>query len=152
LGFGRSTWLDLRVMGVLKEDEVQSFAIKSAIALDGKGKAALSLDYSLRRDGKGWKAGAAQIDADAAASLLRSIVTLQGEDYVAAPPADAFARIDARIALELGSGKSKVLEVGAAAGDNRFYARITGESLVFTVSSFSLRGALRSLADLAPKK
>jgi hypothetical protein len=151
-GFGRSTWLDLRVMGGLKEDEVQSFAIKSAIALDGKGKAALFLDYSLRRDGKGWKAGAAQIDADAAASLLRSIVTLQGEDFVAAPPADAFARIDARIALELGSGKSKVLEVGASAGDNRFYARITGESLVFTVSSFSLRGALKSLADLAPKK
>ncbi|MGA2548380.1 MAG: DUF4340 domain-containing protein [Rectinemataceae bacterium] len=152
LGYGRSTWLDLRVMSGLKEDEVQSFAIKSAIALDGKGKAALSLDYALRRDGKGWKAGAAQIDADAAASLLRSIVTLQGEDYVATPPADAFARVDARIALELGSGKSKVLEVGATAGDNRFYARIAGESLVFTVSSFSLRGALKSLADLAPKK
>jgi hypothetical protein len=152
LGNGRSAWLDLRVLAAVKESDVQSFAIKSSMALDGKGKAALLLDYSLHRDGSGWKAGAAQIDTDAVSSLLRSIVSIQGEDYVATPPTDAFAKIGARISLDLGSGQSKILEVGAVAGDNRYYGRISGESLVFTVSSYSLRSVLKSLADLAPKK
>jgi hypothetical protein len=149
---GRSSWLDLRVLGSLKEGDVQSVAIKSSIPLDGAGKPPLSLDYNLRREGKGWKAGAAQIDAEAAASLLRSILALQGEDYIAAPPPQAFAKVNASVVLELGSGTAKALEVGSSAGDNRFYARLSGESLVFTLSSYNLKGALKSLADLAPKK
>ena len=152
LGYGRTTWLDLQLFGGFKEGDVQSFAVKSSISLDGKGKAAIALDYSLRRDGKLWKAGAAQIDAEAAASLLRSIMTLQGEDFIVAPPPDAFAKVDARVDLDLGSGQSKVLEIGSSAGDSRFYARIAGENLVFTLSSYSLKGVLKSLADIAPKK
>ncbi len=152
LGYGRNTWLDLRILGSLKESDVQSLGIKASLSIDGKGKPALSLDYSLRRDGSGWKAGAAQIDPEAASSLLRSIVALQGEDYIVALPADAFAKVDARISLELGTGKSAVLEIGSSAGENRFYGRVAGESLVFAVSSYSLRGALKSLAELAPKK
>lgn len=152
LGYGRQTWLDLQVMGGLKESDVQSLSIKSSIALDGTGKAPTILDYSLVRDGKGWKSGAAQVDADAAASLLRSIVGIQGEDYVAAPPADAFAKVGARIDLELGTGKSKVLEVGSSAGNDRFYARFADGGLAFTLSSYNLKGALKSLADLPAKK
>ena len=152
LGYGRSTWLDLQVMGGVKEADVQSFSVKCSIALDGKGKAPTVLDYSLTRDAKGWKSGAAQIDAEAAAALVRSIVGLQGEDYVAAPPADAFSKIDARIDLELGTGKSMVLEVGSQAGNDRFYARIAGGNLVFTLSSYNLKSALKSLADLAAKE
>jgi len=152
LDFGRGSWLDLRILGGLKEGDVQSFSLKSAIALDGAGKPALALDYSLRRDGRGWKAGAAQVDAESAAALLRTILALQGEDFITSPPATAFAKVQARIDLELGSGTSKTLEVGSPSGDNRFYARLGGESLAFTLSSYSLKGALKSLADLAPKK
>jgi hypothetical protein len=152
LGYGRSTWLDLRVLGSLKEADVQSFSVKSAIALDGKGKPATSLDYVLTRDAKGWKSGAASIDPDSAASLLRSILGLQGEDFIASPPAEAFAKVDARISLELGTGASMAVEVGSAAPDSRFYARVAGQGLVFTLSSYNLKNVLRSLADLAPKK
>jgi hypothetical protein len=152
LDYGRSSWLDLRVLGGLKEGDVQSFAVKSSIALDGPGKPSLVLDYSLRREGKGWKAGAAQIDAEAAGALLRSIIALQGEDYIASPPPQAFAKVAASLALELGSGSSKLLEVGSSAGDNRFYARLGGESLVFTLSSYSLKGTLKSLSDIGAKK
>jgi Domain of unknown function (DUF4340) len=151
LGYGRSTWLDLKVFGDIKEPEVQSFAVKCGIALDPKAKTLLSLDYSLSRDAQGWKAGAAQIDADAASSLLRSILGLQGEDYVASPPPDAFAKSAARIRLDLGSGKAIALEVGAPAGTDRFYARVEGKSLIFLASSFNLRNCLKSLADLAKK-
>jgi hypothetical protein len=151
-GYGRSTWLDLRVLGGVKEGDAQSLTLSSSIALDGKGKPALKLDYSLTRDGKGWKAGAAQIDSEAVNALLRSVIALQGEDYVASAPSDAFAKVDARIALELGNGQSKALEVGSAAGQDRFYARVAGDKLVFTLSSYSLKSVLKSLSDLAPKK
>jgi hypothetical protein len=150
-GYGRSAWLDLKLLGDIKESEVQSFAIKSGIALDGAGKPPLNLDYSMRRDAQGWKAGAASIDAEGASALLRSIVGLQGEDYVASPPAEAFAKIGARIDLELGSGRSLSLEVGSAAGTDRFYARLGGKGLVSLVSSFNLRNCLKSLSDLAKK-
>ena len=50
------------------------------------------------------KPGAAGVDAESVAALLRSLVALQGEDYVASPPPDAFAKVDARIGLELGTG------------------------------------------------
>jgi hypothetical protein len=151
LGYGRSTWLDLKVLGDIKEPDVQSFSIKCGIVLDPKVKAPLSLDYSLRRDAQGWKSGAAQIDAEAASALLRSVLGLQGEDYVASPPPEAFAKPAARIQLDLGSGKAIVLEVGSAAGTDRFYARVEGKSLVFLASSFNLRNCLKSLADLAKK-
>jgi hypothetical protein len=151
LGYGRSGWLDLRIFAELKEAEVQSFSLKSAIAIDGAGKGLRSFEYALRREGQGWKAGAAQIDAEAVASLLRSIVGLQGEDYVASPPADAFAKVDARIALELGSGKSLALEVGKSAGSDRFYGRLGDGPVVFLLSSYSLRACLKNLSELAAK-
>jgi hypothetical protein len=150
-GSDRSSWLDLKVLGELKAEDIQSLSVKSSIALE-KGKPALSLDYSLRREGKLWKSGAAQIDAEAVSSLLRSVANLRGEDYVAAPPPESFAKIDARLGLELGSGSSRVIEVGAPAGADRFYARVAGGSLVFAVSSYSLKSVLKSLAELAAKK
>jgi hypothetical protein len=151
LGYGRAGWLDLKVLGELKEIDVQSLAVKSDLALEGKGKPSLKLDYSLRREGQLWKAGAAQIQPEAVSALLRSILGLQGEDYVTSPPADAFAKVDARIGLELGTGQSVALELGSVAGTDRFYARIAGKPLVFLLSSYSLRGCLKSLSDLAKK-
>jgi len=152
VGYSRSTWLDLRILASVKEGDPQTLTFTSSIALDGKGKPPLKLDYSLTRDGKGWKAGAAQIDAEAVNALVRSIIALQGEDYVSSAPPQAFAKVDARIALDLGNGGSKALEVGDSAGQDRFYARVAGNSLVFTLSSYSLKSVLKSLADLAPKK
>jgi hypothetical protein len=160
----RSNWLDLQVMAGLKDTDVQSFSVKSDILLDAKGKARTKLDYEIKRDGKGWKLGgsgsAASLEPEEVASLLRSLSTLQGEDYIAQPPADAFASLSARVALELGSGKSKVLEVGtlekaatgAAGGEGRFYARIAGGGPTFLLSAYSLRSDLKSLSELEAKK
>jgi len=157
MGYGRSGWLDLNLLGGIKEGDVQSLSLKSELAFadDGKavpnGKGNSRLDYSLRREGQLWKSGAAQIDAEAVASLVRSIVGLQGEDYVVAPPADAFAKIRASVKLELGSGRSVALEVGGEAGKDRFYARIGDKSLVSILSSYSLRACLKNLSELAKK-
>jgi hypothetical protein len=158
LNSGRSEWLDLALLPGVKEADLQSLTIKSDIALEAK-KPALKLDYSLRRDGQGWKSGAAQIDAEAAAALIRSIAGIHGEDYIASPPAGAFTKLGASIKLELGNGQSLVLEVGApaaagagpAAAGDRFYARLGERGNVALVSSYSLRACLKSLADLAKR-
>jgi hypothetical protein len=161
-GSGRSSWLDLKVLGDLKDNDLQSFSVKSELALDPKSRARVKLDYEIRREGKGWKlvgAAAAQgvsLDAEAVSALLRSIVGLQGEDYVASPPANAFAQVQARVALELGTGKSRLLEIGApaaaggASGEERFYARLEGGP-AFLVSSSSLSSILKSLGELVAK-
>jgi hypothetical protein len=147
----RSSWLNLKILGAIKEADVQSFSIKSSIVFD-KGKAPLSLDYSLRRDGQGWKSGAAALDAETVSSLLRSLLGLQGEDYVAQVPADAFSKVGVRIGLDLGTGSSKVIEIGSSAGDDRFYGRVAGSGPAFTISTYSLRAVLKSQAELAAKK
>lgn len=169
LSSGRSGWLDLKVMGDLRESDVQSFSLKCDIALGAKTKASVSartkLAYAILRDGKGWKlansvgAAGAQpapaLDAEAAAALLRSILGLQGEDYVASPPPDAFASVQARVELQLGTGASKVVEVGApsraAGGDERFYARLA-DGPAFLLSGYSLGSILKSPGDLAARK
>lgn len=162
---GRSGWLDLKVMGDLRDSDVQSFSVRSDLALGAKAKTHTKLNYELRRDGKGWKlaneAGAvsyagAALDAEASSALLRTIVSLQGEDYVSAPPADAFSPILASVDLELGTGKAKVLEVGskvngAVGSDARFYARIA-DGPAFLVSSYSLSSILKNPSDLSARK
>lgn len=149
---GRASWLDLKLLGSLKESDVQSFSLKSGIVLE-KGKSAIALDYSIRRDGQGWKSGSGGgLDAEAVSSLLRGILALQGEDYVPAPPPDAFKKVQASISLQLGNGSSKVIDIGMSAGEDRFYGAVAGSGLTLQVSTYSLRSVLKSLADLAAKK
>jgi hypothetical protein len=151
-GYGRSAWLDLKVLGAAAVADVQSVSLRSSIALDGKGKPALSLDWSARRDGQAWKLGSAEADSQAVESMIRSTLAIQGEDIASAPPAEAFSPVSARVELSLSSGVSKVLEVGAPAENNRFYLRAAGNPLVYLVSDYSLRAMLKSPADLAKKK
>jgi len=151
LDYGRPGWLDLSLFGQVKASDIQSFSVKSDLALGGKGASRVVVDYSARRDGQAWKAGATQLDAEAVAAFLRSIVAIQGEDYVASPPADAFAKPGASIRLELGDGKSLSLEVGAEAGANKFYARSGNGGAVAVVSSYSLKACLKSQAELAKR-
>jgi hypothetical protein len=149
----RASWLDLRVLpGPLPESDVEALALKAGIALDGVAKPKLVLEYGLRRQPNGWAGVPGLIDPVAVSALLRSLLNLEGEDMVAAPPAGAFSPVAARIELSLGNGGSKVLEVGAQAGEGRFYIRLAGRPYVYTVSAYGLRNALKAPADLLVKK
>ena len=151
VGYGRTSWLDLGVLGEAMVADLQSVAIRSRISLDEEGTAPLTLDYEARRDGSAWKSGAAELDAQAVESMLRSALSIRGEDIVASPPSLAFSPVSARVELALSSGVSKVLEVGASAGDGRFYLRAAGNPLVYLVSAYSLRSILKAPSDLAKK-
>jgi len=152
VGYGRGALLDLKVLGGAVVADVQSISVRSKIALDGKDKPVLSLDYSARREGQGWKIGSVEADAQSVESMIRSVTAIQGEDIVSAPLADAFASVAARVELAFSSGVSKVIEIGATAGDNRFYLRAAGNPLVYLVSDYSVRTALKSPASLAKKQ
>jgi hypothetical protein len=152
IGYGRSSWLDLKVLGSLTAADVQSVSMRAKIALDGAGKTPLSFEYSARRDGQSWKIGASEADAQAVESMIRSIVSVQGEDIAASPPSDAFSAVSAHIEIALSSGVSKVIEVGAPAADERFYLRAAGNPLVYLASAYSLRSMLKPPADLIKKK
>jgi hypothetical protein len=151
VGYGRAALLDLKVLGGAVAADVQSVSARAKIAVDGKDKPALSLDWTARRDGQAWKIGSAEADAQSVESLIMSVAAIQGEDIVAAPPADAFTPVSARVELSFSSGVSKVVEVGIPAGGDRFYLRAAGNPLVYLVSDFSVRAMLKSPADLAKK-
>jgi len=151
IGYGRNSWLDLEVLGGAMVADVQSIAIRAKIALDGEGKGPLSLGYEARREGQGWKIGASEADSQSVESLLRSALSIRGEDIVAAPPASAFSPVSARVELVLSSGVSKVIEVGESAGDERFYLRAAGNPLVYLASAYTIRSILKSPSDLANK-
>jgi hypothetical protein len=150
----RSSWLDLRVVpGPLPESDVEGISVKASIALDGAGKPPLAADYSLKRGKDGtWGGLPGTIDGVAVSTLLRSVLNIEGEDIVAAPPATSFTPVAARIELSLGNGGNKVIEVGTAAGDGRFYLRLAGGKYVYAVSSYGLRNALKKPQDLVAKK
>ncbi len=152
LSYGRKNWLDLKVLPTFPETDVQSLSFRAALALDGKGKPPVSLQYRMTRDKEGWKGPQGALDAVAAESLVRALIGLQGEEVAMALPASAFSRIDARVDIELGSGTARSLEVGSASGEGRFYLRLAGSGLVYEVSAYSLRAILKPLAELAPKK
>jgi hypothetical protein len=169
LSYGRKSWLDLSIFASgTKESDVQSMALRASIALDGKGKPGLALDYRLTRDKTGWTGPSGALDTLAVDGLVRSILALEGEDYLVAP-ASAFSPVAARIELGLGNGQSRVVEVGsplpvadsaaapaaassAAAPPDRYYLRLAGSPYVQAVSAYSLRNILKPLAELASKK
>ncbi|MGO8692409.1 MAG: DUF4340 domain-containing protein [Rectinemataceae bacterium] len=163
LGYGRKSWLDLRIMPEMPESDVQSVSVDVSLPVDGPRMPALKIDYRLTRSGQGWSGPAGGVEASSADAMVRSIIALEAEDYVASPPADAFEPVGARVQLYLGAGGTRVLEIGraippapgvSAAGptENRFYARLTGSPYTFEISSYSLRAALKTPAQLLPKK
>jgi hypothetical protein len=170
LGYGRKGWLDLRIMPVLPASDVQSIGVNASLPLDGPRMPALKIDYRLTRSGQGWSGLVGGVEASSAEAMLRSIIAIEGEDYIASPPTDAFEPVSARVELYLGAGGTKVLEVGraiapaskpgapangaspAGAPENRFYARLVGSPYTFAISSYSLRAALKTPAQLLVKK
>jgi hypothetical protein len=142
LGQERQAWLDLKVIQPgAKPEEISSLDLRSSLRLQGKGPADLAWKAS-RKDG-GWISPQASYEAVSVESILRSILNLEGQDIVALPPAQAFSKVQARLELGLEKGGKLVLEVGASAGEERYYLRSSTGSQVYLVSGYSLGNLLR---------
>ncbi len=142
LGQERQAWLDLKVIQPpLKPEEVSSLDLRSSLRLPGKEGAGLAWKAS-RKDG-GWVSPQASYEAVSVESVLRSILNLEGQDIVALPPAQAFSKVQASLELGLEKGGKIVMEVGASAGEERYYLRSSSGGQVYLVSGYSLGNLLR---------
>lgn len=142
LGQERAAWLDLRVVQPgYKPEEITSIAVKASVKLDAK--VLTTADWSGKRKDGGWASSGAKLDPVAVESVLRSILTLEGQDILAQVPASAFAKVQARIDLGTDKGGQIGLELGAAADADRFYLRSSAGGQVYLVSAWSLKNLLR---------
>lgn len=138
----RQAWLDLKVIQPpAKPEDVSSLDLRSSLGLSGKARADLAWRAS-RKDG-GWASPQGAYEAVSVESILRSILNLEGQDVVALPPAQAFSKVQARLELGLEKGGKIVLEVGASAGEERYYLRSSSGGQVYLVSGYSLGNLLR---------
>jgi hypothetical protein len=158
LGTDRASWLDRRLFGNAPEAAAyQAFAVRADIILNPADKAAkpLNIAWRFERSGQLWKGGARELDPVTIESVLRAAGNLEATDLAAAAPAEAFAKVSATITLDLGSGKTRIIEIGAPAADGRFWARATeaGQPRPFgyQVSRYSLESILKSEESFAKK-
>jgi hypothetical protein len=151
---GRASWLSRALFNDgPKPEDVQSLDYGSSLDLSGATKAkAKTVAWSAVRSGGTWtvKAAASSGASNGAAvtgetvdAVLRSALSLEGDDMKAVVPPEAFAKTQASIVMHLGSGKSVSFEVGGSAADGLFYARCSSSPYVYEVSRYSLANVLR---------
>jgi len=149
---GRASWLSRALFkDGPKPEDVQSVDYGSSLDLSGAIKAkAKAVAWSAVRNGGNWtvKAGSgasngAAVTGETVDAVLRSALSLEGDDMKAVVPPEAFAKTQASIAMHLGSGKTVSFEVGGAAADGLFYARCSSSPYVYEVSRYSLANVLR---------
>ena len=166
----RASWLDLRIWKKdLASDAVQAVSVKATADLSApavgssQGKTAQSrpkmlskpIAWKFERTADGWKGENETPDSVAVESMLRAALNLEGVDLAAQAPAGAFDTIGATITLTLGNGQDRVIEVGAPAGDGRFWVRASEAGsaipLAYQVSSWSLGSIVKDKASFAKK-
>lgn len=158
------SWLDLRIWkDRLTSDAVQSVAATSdldfasqAASTGAKAKTAVPhVSWKFDRTKDGWE-GAKGLEEVTIESMIRAALNLEAVDLAAQAPAGAFDKIGAKMTLILGTGKTKVIEVGASAGDGRWWVRATDGGqllpLSFQVSSWSLGALFKSEASFQKKQ
>jgi hypothetical protein len=149
----RSSWLDLRLFTEPpKIEEVESLALSSKLPVDLSGRPAKPFAWLAKKKDGSWKGSEANLDAPAVEGILRSILKLSGEDIATKPPVEAFATVLGRIELGLSGGRSLVIEIGASAGQQRYYLRSPASPYVYLASAYSLMTIMREEGSLLAKK
>ncbi len=163
----RGSWLDLRVWrDQLGSDKVQSASATADVdfgaqAAAPSGSAAAKkapahrVSWSFERVADGWKGGSPAPDAVTVESMLRAALNLEAVDLAAHAPAGAFDKIVATLTLSLGTGATRVVEVGAPASDGRYWVRTSdngqASALSYQVSTWSLASIFKDAAAFGKK-
>ncbi len=163
----RGSWLDLRIWKTATgSDSVQSavasanvdFAAQAAATPGGSAPKRLApkhTAFSFERAADGWKSGNQVPDTVAVESMLRAALNLEAVDLASHAPVGAFDKINATLSLSLGTGKTRVIEVGGPAGDGRWWVRTSdngqASALIYQVSSWSLGSIFKDAASFMKK-
>jgi|GEM_PF-1383430 len=148
----RASWLNRALFkNEIKTDDVQSIEFSSTLnlsALTAQNAAAVKapapVAYTATRSGSSWTVKGAAVDPQSVAGIVRSGLSLEGDDMFAAAPPEAFEKIPIGIVFHMGDGQSLKLEIGSRAGSSGLYwARSSASPFVFQVSIYGIAGLLR---------
>ena len=160
----RGSWLDLRVRNkALASDAVQAIAMNATVDPSSQAPGSTAkgnkpkppFAWKFVRDADGWKGGKATPGTVAVDSTVRAALDLEAVDLAATAPAGAFDKIGATITLTEGNGKTRVIEMGAPAGNGRWWVRVSEdgqvEPLAFQVSAWTLGSIVKDEASFMQK-
>ncbi len=148
----RASWLNRALFkDEVKADDVESMEFSSTIDLSAltskdaaSGKAPMPVSYTASRSGSTWTVKGAVIDPQSVAGIVRSGLSIEGDDMAVQAPPDAFEKAAISLVFHLGNGKSLKLEIGGRAGNTSLYwARSSASPFVYQVSIYAVAGLLR---------
>ena len=133
----RGSWYDLRLFPQEARGIDPGMVQQAEIILPGNESA-----YVLRRGGGGWVIlgnESAGLDNPRVDSWLRSVLEAEGEDFSAEAPAS----FEGSVILYLGDGTTRAIQAGAADGQQRRSALVSGSSLVFVLAEWTVNRLFR---------
>jgi len=143
----RTSWLDLKAwttsVGV---EEVQQVSIQGSRP-DATG-ALQVISYTATRSGTDWTVGGQKLDKAKTEALVRSILSLRGEDYAAAT--EIAGPVMAVLKLELSNGRSMNLSIEEKAQDGKYPATSSHRTRRLYLPAWGITEALKPLEDLLP--
>jgi hypothetical protein len=157
LAIERRSWANLRIVPEdVKPETVMRLSVSSSLAL--KAEKAPRIAYTLLREksasgAAAWSlgAGAGLVDQQKVDSLVRSVLALEGGDFMSDrdPARASLATPAAEITISLTDNRTFVIQIGSAAAGDQYPCLLGGGSLGYLVPKWRLDGILRSSESLA---
>ena len=169
----RRGWADLRVLpSDIGVEAVMRLSIASSLALSGTAsanvakvpkvskvaKVAPRIEYTLLKEKSAsgamtWSlgAGAGPVDQQKVDSLVRSVLALEGGDFLADQDSarDSLALPAAEFTISLADNRTFVIQIGDKAAEDQYPCALSGGSLGYLVPQWRLEGILKSKESLA---
>ena len=160
----RRTWADLRILpSDINAEAVMRLSITSTLALPGAAgaKGAPRIDYTLLREksaagaftwslspgavGASGAVGAGPVDQQKANSLVRSVLALEGGDFLDGenPARASLASPAALVTISLTDDRTFVIQFGTKASGDQYPCALSGGSLAYLVPEWRLEGILK---------
>jgi hypothetical protein len=156
----RRTWADLRILpSDIKAEAVMRLSIASSLPLPGASgaKGAPRIDYTLLKEKSAagamtWSfgAGAGLVDQQKADTLVRSVLALEGGDFLGGqdPARASLASPAALVTVSLTDDRTFVLQFGTKSSGDQYPCALSGGSLAYLVPEWRLEGILKPKESL----
>jgi hypothetical protein len=157
----RRAWAELRVLpSDASAEAVMRLSIASSLALPGAAaaKGAPRIEYALLKEKSAsgtmtWSfgAGAGPVDQQKVDSLVRSVLNLEGDDFLvgADPVRASLAQPAAQVTISLTDNRSFVIQIGEKTAKDQYPCALSGGSLGYLVPQWRLEGILKPKESLA---
>jgi len=144
-----NSWYNLRLIPQTADGEI-AFDSVQRVSVSTEDESASSVMQIFSRRNREWVVSginAANPDQGVIDSYIRSILSIEGEDFIDYISADAAELNHSRIALDLGNGATKIIRLSASDESGRRYANVSGSGYVYSLAPWSVQRLFRSADD-----